>query len=221
MARQVKAIDEQLKAGGYAQMDSQFFAFQVWKAAYDRTVVHTALLHDAKKAGITISEDRLNNSILEYPEFFENGAFSLEKYRETTELAKLSIRNSLRDEMLKSYITDDALSLRPSSRETAFLKSMASAERVIEYVELPFSAFSDAEKAAYGRENFSKFRKVGLSRITLNDEKEAAAVSKVKDGPCPRKPQTTPNACRSRRPSRWGYNWNPKPRPPDAALPSP
>lgn len=183
MAQQVQAINEQLKSSGYAQTDDQFFAFQVWKGAFDRTVVHTALLHEAKLAGVSVSEDRLNDAILEYPEFLDNGVFSLERYRETSESRKLTIRNTLRDETLKSSILDDVLSLRPSSREIAFIKSMAREERVIEYVELPFSAFSDAQKAAYGRENTAKFRRTNLSRITLNDEKEAAAVlAKVKDG---------------------------------------
>jgi len=183
LARQVKAVDDQIKSSGYNQMDSKFLAFQVWKAAYDRTVVHVALLHEAKRAGISVSEDRLNDGILEYPEFLDNGVFSLEKYRDTSESAKLSIRNSLQEEILKGYITDDVLSLRPSSRELNLIKSIAREERVIEYVEIPFSAFSDAEKAGYGRQNAAKFRRINVSRVTLNDDKEAAAVlAKVNDG---------------------------------------
>ncbi len=183
LARQVKAIDDQIKSSGYAQMDGDFLRFQIWKAAYDRTVVHTALLQEAKRAGISVSEARLNDSVLEHPDFIENGVFSLEKYREASESAKLSIRDTLREEMLKGYVAEDVLSLRPSSREIAFLQAMAREERVIEYVELPFSVFSDAEKAAFGRENAPKFRRISLSRVTLNDEKEAAAVlAKVKDG---------------------------------------
>ncbi len=183
MAGQVQAINEQLKASGYDQVDNQFFAFQVWKGAFDRTVVHTGLLHEARKAGITVSEDRLNEEILKVPEFQEDGKFSLERYREATEARKLAIRTSLRDELLKSYVLDDALSLRPSSREIDFLKSMAREERVIEYVVLPFAAFPDEQKAAFGRENPAKFRRIALSRITLDDEKEAGALlAKVKDG---------------------------------------
>lgn len=183
MAGQVQAINDQLKASGYDQVDNQFFAFQVWKGAFDRTVVHTALLHEARKAGITVSEDRLNEAILENPEFFEDGKFSLERYREASESRKLAIRNYLREEALKGYILDDALSLRPSSREVDFLKSMAREERVIEYVILPFSAFPEEQKAAFGRENPAKFRRIDLSRITLDEEKEAGTVlGKVKDG---------------------------------------
>ena len=183
MASQVQAINEQLKSSGYAQADNQFFAFQVWKGAFDRTVIHTALLHEARRAGVSVSEDTLSEAILENPEFFEDGKFSLERYREASESRKLALRNSLREEAQKRHILDDALSLRPSSREIAFLKSMAREERVIEYVSLPFAAFTDAQKADFGRENTEKFRRINLSRITLNDEKEAGAVlGKVKDG---------------------------------------
>lgn len=183
MARQVQAINDQLKSYGYDQSGNQFFAFQVWKGAFDRTVVHTALLHEARKAGITVSEDRLNEAILEAPDFQEEGKFSLERYRETSEARKLAIRTSLREEILKNYILEDALSLRPSSREIAFIQSMAREERVIEYVVLPFSAFSDEQKAAFGRDNPAKFRRIDLSRITLNDEKEAGTIlAAVKQG---------------------------------------
>ena len=183
MARQVQAINDQLKSYGYDQSGNQFFAFQVWKGAFDRTVVHTALLHEARKAGITVSEDRLNEAVLEAPEFQEDGKFSLERYRETSEARKLAIRTSLKEEILKNQILEDVLSLRPSSREIDFLQSMSREERIIEYVILPFSAFPDEQKAVFGRDNPGKFRRINLSRITLNDEKEAGTVlADVKSG---------------------------------------
>lgn len=183
MAGQVQAINEQLKSSGYAETDNQFFAFQVWKGAFDRTVVHTALLHEARKAGVTMSEDRLNEAVLQVPEFLEDGKFSLERYREASDARKLAIRTSLREEALKAGILEDALSLRPSSREIDFLKSMVQEERVVEFVSLAFSAFPDEQKAAFGRENPAKFRRINLSRITLNDEKESGVVlGKVRDG---------------------------------------
>jgi parvulin-like peptidyl-prolyl isomerase len=183
MARQVQAINNQLKNSGYAQTDNQFFAFQVWRGAFERTVLHTALLHEAAKAHLSVSEDYLNERMLEQPEFLEDGLFSLEKYKSATESSKLTLRDSIREETLKSYILNDALSFRPSSREVAFLKSMAREERIVEFVSVPFASFPDSEKAAYGRENAAKFRRIKLSRITLNDEKEAQAVlAKVRDG---------------------------------------
>lgn len=183
MAGRVQAINDQLKSYGYDQAGNQFFAFQVWKGAFDQTVIHTALLHEARKAGITVSEDRLNEAVLEAPEFLDNGKFSLERYREASESRKLAIRTSLQESLLKNHVLEDALSLRPSSREIGFIQAMAREERVVEYVLLPFSDFPDERKAAFGRENPAKFRRINLSRITLNDEKTAGSVlAKVKAG---------------------------------------
>ncbi|HSV57063.1 MAG TPA: SurA N-terminal domain-containing protein, partial [Magnetospirillaceae bacterium] len=90
MAQQVRAINDQIRGSGMTQMGDQFLAFQVWKGAFDRTVVHLALLHKARGEGILVTEDYLSEEFLEHPAFFEEGKFSLKRYRETPDLTRTS-----------------------------------------------------------------------------------------------------------------------------------
>ena len=70
--------------------------------------------------------------------------------------------------------------LAPRSKETAFVASMAKDTRTIEYVALPLSAYPDSEVAAWGTAKSGLFRRLSLSRMTL-DTKQADAEALLKE----------------------------------------
>jgi peptidyl-prolyl cis-trans isomerase D len=182
-ARQVQDLNDRLRQQGLTEQNFQLFAYQVWRGAFERTVVRMAILDEVKKAGGYITEARLDERVTEQPNFQENGKFSPRRYREATLAEKLSIRDTIREESLTSQFYSDVYSATPSSKETAFIADLAKQTRTIEYAAFPLSAFPDSEVAAWAKTDSNLFRRIKLSRITLtSSEADALKVLKqVKD----------------------------------------
>lgn len=183
-ADQVQQVKNQMEAQGYTDNGDQYFAYQVWRRAFENTAIHFALLDISKESGMAISEGSLDAKMAQDPAFVENGAFSRRKYREASASYKSNIRSSIRDSYMKDRFVADTVSVFPSTAETDFIKSMALAQRSVEYVAFPFSAYPDSAKLDFARNNAASFRKIRLSRITITSNvKEAGEVlSRVKAG---------------------------------------
>jgi len=181
---QVQQIKAQLEQQGYKDTGDQFFAYQVWRRAFENTAVHYALLDYAQKAGIAVSESYIDKQITQSAAFQENGVFSRRKYRDATSSFKLSLRKDIEATTLKNRYIADAVAFTPSKAEIAFLKAMAQSQRVIEYVAIPFSVYPDEERIAYARANPASFKRVRLSKVTISASlKEAEQVlAKVNSG---------------------------------------
>jgi hypothetical protein len=178
-ASQVQAINDQLHQQGLNESNYQFFAYQVYRGAFERTVLHMAVLDAVQKAGVSISDKVLDEKMAQYPGFQENGKFSMQRYNSASLSEKLDIRNNIREDLLTQEYYNGVSGLSPSSKETAFVASMAKDTRTIEYVALPLSAYPDSEVAAWGAANSGLFRRLSLSRITL-DTNQADAEALLK-----------------------------------------
>jgi parvulin-like peptidyl-prolyl isomerase len=181
---QVQQIKAQLESQGYKDSGDQFFAFQVWRRAFENTAVHLGLLDLSQKAGISVSDSFLDRQMIGNQAFVENGVFSKRKYREASNSFKLSLRKEIAQSTLKQRFVSDTVGFMPSDAETAFLKGMAQSQRVIEYVAIPFSAYPDAERLAWAKANPAAFRRVRLSKVTLSSSRKEAeqVLAKVKSG---------------------------------------
>lgn len=181
---QVQQIKAQLEQQGYKDTGDQFFAYQVWRRAFENTAVHYALLDYARKAGIAVSESYIDKQITESPAFLENGTFSRRKYREATNSFKLSLRKDIEASALKNRYVADAVAFTPSKAEIGFLKAMAQSQRVVEYVAIPFSVYPDEERIAYAKANPASFKRVRLSKVTISSSKKEAeqVLAKVSSG---------------------------------------
>ncbi len=177
-AGQVQQVKSQLEAQGYKDSGDQFFAYQVWRRAFENTAIHMALLSYAQDNGIAVSARFLDEQMAKNPAFVENGAFSRRKFREASAAQKASIRGDIRENALKERFVADSVSIIPTEAEKAFIKAMAQEERSIEYVAFPFSSYPDSARADFARANATLFRKVGLSQITVTaSAKEAQAIA--------------------------------------------
>jgi hypothetical protein len=107
----------------------------------------------------------------------------LEKYNSTPAATRLSIRNSIREDMLIQNYYNDLMSASPSTVEIEFVASMAKPQRSIQYVNISYADFPVEETLEWAKSHESLFRTIGLSRITIStSEKDAKKVlSQIKE----------------------------------------
>ncbi len=173
-AQQVQSIKNYYESQGYKDSGDQFFAYQVWRQAFEETVKHTAFLSFANENGISVTSKFLDVAMTKDPNFVADGEFSRRKFRETTNAAKMTIRKTIEETTLKNEFLSSATKSVPSSAEKAFIKAIASAERSIQYVAFPLSSYPDAERLAFAAKNAASFRRIKLARITVTTtEKDA------------------------------------------------
>lgn len=183
LARQVDILSSQIEESSNENYEWQ--AYQVWKGAYDRAVVRTAILQKAEKAGVHVSDNAIDKLLLTTGPYMENGVFSETRYRNTTNSERFRYRQLYRDEMIhQTYINDIIHNDFISTDEAEFFKNMAVNERSFFYVLFTFDQFPDSEVLEYAEENKSNFRKIGLSRITVQSSLEDAKTvrQKIIDG---------------------------------------
>lgn len=174
-ATQVKDLNDSLRQSGLSADNYQFYAYQVWRGAFERSVVRIAILDAMSKAGAIVTETRIDQKVTELPNYQENGKFSLQRYRQATLSDKLTLRNNIRDDLLTQlYYEDAVVGLPPSSKEIDFVKAMAKDTRSIEYVAFPLSSFPDAEVASWAKANAASLRRLELSSITVSTSESDA-----------------------------------------------
>jgi hypothetical protein len=180
MALQVRDLNDRLRQQGLTQDNYQLFAYQVYRGAFERTVLRMAAIDAVKQAGGTVTEAWLDKKVAESPAYQENGGFSAQKYHDATLSEKLNVRNQIRDDTLYQSYFSDILGVPPSSKEVAFVKGMAAETRTVEYAALPLSKYPDSEVETWGKAHAGLFRTLGLSRITIA-KSEADAVKLLKN----------------------------------------
>jgi len=142
----------------------------IWRDAYSATVVHTAQVQLAVAGGVHVSQQRVDETLIESVARYED----LEQMPVTTREGNLE---RLHEELLRQRYDDDVKSGRLSGgNEISFYEEMIRHERRFEFVSLSYGAYPDTEVAAYGETNASDFRRVELSRIQVNGAEAAAQI---------------------------------------------
>ncbi|QQO11151.1 peptidylprolyl isomerase [Breznakiella homolactica] len=159
------------------EQNYQFASYQIWRTAFEATVVHTAVLKTMKDAGYTAPETLVDRRVAELPEFQENGRFSVALYRQMDNSSRMSLWKSVQDSITEERYWNDISGLRVPAGETRFIKSMASPERRFEMAAFPFTMYPETEVAAFAEQNPDLFRVTQLSKITItSSEREAKQV---------------------------------------------
>ncbi|HUX14626.1 MAG TPA: peptidylprolyl isomerase [Spirochaetia bacterium] len=154
--------------------------YQVWRQAFMNTAFHEAVMIEAQKSGLTVSENAVDAQIAQDPQFLQNGAFSPQLYQQDTNADKFRLRGYLRQQLIQQQFVDDELSgIHMSDAAVSFVSSMASPERRFNLVSFAYADFPDSKVVEYGKANPKKFQRINLSVITVrNSESEANAVYK-------------------------------------------
>ncbi|WP_304222402.1 SurA N-terminal domain-containing protein [Gracilinema caldarium] len=182
-AQQRDYYSEQLRSSGQDQ-NNQYAAFQVWRAAFESTVIQTAALQEMKKTGYKTPEVLVDKRMAALPVFQENGKFSAARYKAISEADRMNLRRDLEAQIALERYMEDTLNLRISSQEKDFVISMASPERSFDMVVFPLASYPDSEVAAFISANPDLFKQVHLSKITISSsEGDAKKVyDSVKNG---------------------------------------
>jgi peptidyl-prolyl cis-trans isomerase D len=174
MALQVRDLNDRMRQQGLNEENYQLFAYQVYRGAFERTLLRMAAIDAVKKAGGSVTEDWIDTKVAESPAFQENGKFAAQRYHDATLAEKLRARDQIRDDTLYQTYFGDLMSVTPSSKEIAFIKEMAKETRTVQYATYPLANFPDSEVAAWGKTHADLFRSLALSRVTLTSSEADA-----------------------------------------------
>jgi hypothetical protein len=174
MNQQVRELNDRFRQQGVTEDNYQLLAYQVYRGAFERTLLRMAAIDTVTRAGGAVTEDWLDAKVAESPAFQENGKFSAQKYHDATLAEKLSVRNQIRDDTLYQAYFADVTSVGPSSKELAFVKDMAKDSRTVEYMAYPLSGYPDSEVALWGKAHADLFRSLSLSSITVTSSEADA-----------------------------------------------
>lgn len=156
-----------------ANTSAEQVAYQIWKNAYDSTVVYTALNQMAKKAGIIASNAVVNRRIIDSGYYNVDGKFDAATYNKATTEQKASIEKSVRESLAPSIVSNDISTVLTSNAEQDYVAAMADNSRTFQYATFDASLYPDEEAAAYALKNPQLFYTLDLSVITT-DSKESA-----------------------------------------------
>lgn len=175
-ARQYQVIAQSLRdSGNTGNLELQLRL--AWREAFNRTVLHTAILHQMKRSNGRISEERVDELIAQDPRFMVNGRFDSNEYQSISSQERFSLRTYHRETALFDRFVNDILDGVPASdAEREFVASMSGPQRSFEIVQFPFSEFPDEQVASFGKDNPDLFSRLQLSVVSLAEEDEARQI---------------------------------------------
>lgn len=175
-ARQYEAIAQSLRDSGQtADLDLQLRI--AWREAFNRTVLHTAILDHAENTGMDVSSDRVDELIASDPRFQSNGRFDPAAYERIGSQERFSLRNFHRESAIfDQFITDVLTGTKSSAAEREFVAQMSGPERSFDVVRFPFSDFPEAQVRTFAEENPELFTELDLAVVTLATEEEAQQI---------------------------------------------
>jgi hypothetical protein len=164
------------------ESNSQFMSYQIWRQAFEETVVHTGILDEMKKAGYSAPKEMVDREVALL--FQENGRFSATRYRQMDNSSRMALWREVQESIAERHYRSDIEELRQSPQEAVFVSNMAKRQRRFEGAAFSLSAYPEQEIIAYAAENSGLFRTIRLSRITIvSSEKEARQVlGSIQDG---------------------------------------
>ncbi len=173
LARQYQGLAQQVQQQDQQINDS--LVRQIWRAAFDQTVLHEAFMVQADKAGVAVSSQAVDRAIAQWPEFLVDGRFSAQEYNAMSSQARLALRNYLRESLVDQRVRDDLFErIDPTEAETQFFVDMAGPERRFNFVQFGSASFPDSEVTDYGEANANRFRRINLSVISVQTSQSDA-----------------------------------------------
>jgi parvulin-like peptidyl-prolyl isomerase len=151
--------------------------YQIWKSAYDSTVVFTAVNQMAKKLNIIAADDVVNRAIINSGSYNKDGKFNVETFNNASAETKASIDRSIRRAIPYQIVVSDIGSVLSSEAESDYVSAMAGDNRTFKYVALDASLYPDQKASEYALMNKQLFYSMDLSVISVETEEEAKALA--------------------------------------------
>jgi hypothetical protein len=175
-ARQRDMLAERYQAM-FQQVDDtniEWQLYQIWNSAFEQTVVHTAILDQAERSGLRVSDNAVDRALTYYPGYQRDGRFNPEVYRNTPNSEKVSVRNYYKASLIHQQWVEDVFGTRTSSMEEEFLIAMSSPERSFSYVIWELDSFPVDQVEAFAMDQKELFSEGNFSRISLGSDKKSA-----------------------------------------------
>lgn len=184
-AQERNILAQQLQNQGQ-NLNQQAKTYEIWRGAFERTVIHTAIMQAALRSGVDISTSRLDKTLTQYGPYTVNGKFSAQAYDQTSSQRRAQIRSLVRQELIgQTYQTDVLNGEKSSTQAKQFLAKMASPERNFRFVGYNMNTYPASEVVKFGKANKRQFQTIRLSRITVKSGESAAKaiLTKLKTSP--------------------------------------
>ncbi|MFP4643001.1 MAG: SurA N-terminal domain-containing protein [Spirochaetales bacterium] len=170
MQNQVAQLGQQM---GNPQNTAEMY--QLYRRAFEQTLLHTAVLMEAEDGGMSVSTDRVNNQIVQLPQFQEGDSFSQSALDDTSQEELMNLRTNMREGLIYEKFVQDVLEgFHYSSEEIAFFASQGSLERRFEVAQFAFDEVPQEVVSGYAEENPELFRNAEVSMINLGPDRELA-----------------------------------------------
>ncbi|MCL2294392.1 MAG: peptidylprolyl isomerase [Spirochaetes bacterium] len=142
---------------------------QVWRGAFERTVIHTAILRMLDKSSVTVSNAKIDRMLISHgPYLGPDGEFSITRYMNTPVTERNRHRQAVREAILREIFLNDFFhGIKTSQNEKDFIASMGKNEVTLDIAYISFNDFPENEVISFARENMDLFRSAGLSKITV------------------------------------------------------
>lgn len=159
--------DQQLAGESGGDRQSLQYQYQVYRQAFERTILHMAVMAEAERGGMQVSGDRVTERIATLPRFQENGEFSSAAYEQTPQTEIMSLRDTTEEQILYDEFLRDVLQgFVYSSEEARFFADQGRVERRFELARFDFDEFPAENVRSFAQENDDLFRTLEISSIT-------------------------------------------------------
>ncbi|MCK5156237.1 MAG: SurA N-terminal domain-containing protein [Spirochaetales bacterium] len=156
----------------------EYQIYQIWKQAYDNTVMNIALMQEAESSGLFITESAVDRYLLKSgPYINSDGEFDAKLYNSVSDITKKNIRAEVKESMLIQILLDDLFGSFIAPAELEFIDSMGKNEKVFDYLVLPLTNYPDENAVTYGQSNVIEFTSIDFSVITLSSENQQESES--------------------------------------------
>jgi hypothetical protein len=186
-ARQRDSIADQVRDNTSTDpFAMEFQLYQVWRQAFESTALHVAFLDMADRAGLAVSDARVDREIISNGPYRDaDGNFDESRYLSTSTTMRKANWDYTRESLIQDTVVRDIFSTSPTQGEIDFIKSMGSEEYAIRYASFPFSLYPSEEIISFAREKEDQFREIELSRIAFFDSQEEAeeVLNQVNENP--------------------------------------
>ena len=173
-------IAQRYRAQGF-DPDDQRFSPQIWRQAYEMTVVHTAVLQIMKKSNYLVPQKTIDRHVAQY--FMENGRFSRAAYNQMSDSSRNRLLQQTREDLTKNMFFDDIRNILIPSSEADFIAAMAGPLRQFDMVSFQVDDYPLEGYLEFAQENSDLFKSVHLSRISISSEREAKRIlDSIKNG---------------------------------------
>ena len=164
--RQILSISQQRRSAGAGE-DSAAELRAVVQEAFRRTAFRAAVLAEAERARLAVSDDLVDGELIRSGPYMVRGEFSEEQYDATPATQRKLNRSLVTEQLLERQYLADLGALNTSSQAAEFFRAMAAAERRFTVASFSFDDLPEEELRAFGADNAAQFRRIKLSRILL------------------------------------------------------